>query len=169
MKLFPTKTFTAELTENSSTAMAELKRNTDITDSLVSDWTKKAFRGQVGENGFKVISSEIGRGAIYVLIGKFSGKTGEIEIRIHSAFKVMFSIIMLYPIIVFGIITYDNGIEKAVENIPFLIIAGLAIRFVFIELSFRFISNTGIKKLTKIIGIKTLKTRHNNGNRCTTR
>jgi hypothetical protein len=44
MKLFPTKNFTIELRENSSIAMAELKKNTDITDSLVSDWTKKEFR-----------------------------------------------------------------------------------------------------------------------------
>jgi len=61
MKLFPKRNFTAELSEISSVAMGELKRNTDITDSLISDWTKKAFRGQVNENGFKIISSEIGR------------------------------------------------------------------------------------------------------------
>jgi len=157
MKLFPKKDFIAELNENSSIAMTELKRNTDITNSLVSDWTKKAFRGEVSENGFKIISSEIGRGAVCVLIGKFDENTVEIEVRIHNAFKVMFSIIMLYPFIMFGIIYYDSGLEKAVEYIPFLIIAGLAIRFVFIELSFRFISRTGLNKLTKIIGIKQLK------------
>ena len=68
----------AELRSDYSISMENLKSNTDITDSLTSDWTNKAFRGQVTENGFKIISSEIGRGAICVLNGKFDGKNGEI-------------------------------------------------------------------------------------------
>jgi len=144
MKLFPTKNFTAELTENSATAMAELKRNTDITDSLVSDWTKKAFRGQVNENGFKIISSEIGRGAICVLIGKFDGKNGEIEVRIHKAFKIMFSILMLMPIIGFGIVFLTTEIEKSIGIIFPMIMGILFVRFVFMELSFRIVSRTGL-------------------------
>ena len=97
MKLFPTKSFTAELRENYTTAIAELKQNTDITNFLVSDWTQKELRGQVHEKGFKVISSEIGRGAVCVLIGEFESNKGKIEIRIHNAFKVMFSMLLLYP------------------------------------------------------------------------
>ncbi len=157
MKLFPTKNFTAELTENSATAMAELKRNTDITDSLVSDWTKKAFRGQVNENGFKIISSEIGRGAICVLIGKFDGKNGEIEVRIHKAFKIMFSILMLMPIIGFGIVFLTTEIEKSIGIIFPMIMGILFVRFVFMELSFRIVSRTGINKLSKILRIETLE------------
>ena len=156
MKMFPTKKFTAELTENSAVAMAELKRNTDITDTLVSDYTKKEFRGQVNENEFKVISSEIGRGAICVLNGKFDGKTGEIEIRIHKAFKVMFSILMLMPIVGFGIVAITNGIEKSYGIILPMIMSILFVRFVFMELSFRFVSKTGINKLKRVIGIKML-------------
>ncbi|MDP2060227.1 MAG: hypothetical protein U1C58_13765 [Flavobacteriaceae bacterium] len=157
MKIFPTKNFKAELTENSAIAMAELKRNTDITDTLVSDWTKKEFRGQVNENGFKVISSEIGRGAICVINGKFDGKAGEIEVRIHKAFKVMFSILMLMPIIGFGIVAITNGIEKSYGIILPMIMGILFVRFVFMELSFRFVSKTGMNKLKRIIGITTLK------------
>ena len=85
MKLFPAKNFKVELISDYSISMENLKSNTDITDSLTSDWTKKAFRGQVNENGFKIISSEIGRGAVCVFIGKFNKNTGEIEVRIHKA------------------------------------------------------------------------------------
>ena len=120
MKLFPTKNFKAELRSDYSISMENLKSNTDITDSLTSDWTKKAFRGQVNENGFKLISSEIGRGAVCVLIGKFDGNTGEIEVRIHKAFKVMFSILMLMPIIGFGIAILTNGIEIAESSLLIL-------------------------------------------------
>lgn len=163
MKLFPKRNFITELSENSSLVMEELKRNTDITDSLVSDWTKKAFRGQVNENGFKIISSEIGSGAICVLNGNFNGKTGKIEIRIHKAFKVMFSILMLMPIIGLGIALLTSGIEESLGIIIQMVMGVLFVRFVFIEFSFRIISKTGLDKLSEIIGITELKkTRHNN-------
>ena len=90
------------------------------------------------------------------MIGKFEGKTGEIEIRIHKAFKVMFLILMLLPIIGFGITLFTNGIEKSLEIIIPMIMGIVFVRFVFIELSFRFISNTGMNKLTDILTIKEL-------------
>jgi hypothetical protein len=157
MKLFPTKNFTAELKIDYSISMENLKLNTDITNTLTSARTKSEFRGQVNEKGFKIISSEIGRGAICVLNGKFTERKGEIEIRIHNAFKVMFSILLLYPFIGFGIITFQEGIKKAIEFLPMFLIVLLFIRFVFIELSFRFISNTGINKLAKALNIIELK------------
>ncbi len=157
MKLFPKRNFIVELSESNSIAMAELKRNTDITDSLISDWTKKAFRGQVNESGFKIISSEIGRGAICVLNGKFDGKTGEIEVRIHKAFKVMFSILMLMPIIGFGIVALTSGMEESLGIIIPMVMGIVFVRFALMELSFHFVSKVGLNKLTQIIGIKTLK------------
>lgn len=65
----------------------------------------------------------------------------------------MFSILLLYPFIGIGLIAYNEGFEKAVEFIPIFLIALLFTRFVFIELTFRLISKTGLKKLRKIIGI----------------
>ncbi len=156
MKLFPNKIFIAELRSDYSISMENLKLNTDITDSLTSDWTKKEFRGQVNEKGFKLISSEVGRGAICVLIGKFDGKIGEIEVRIHKAFKVMFSILMLMPIIGIEITLLTKEIEKPFGLIVPMIMGIVFVRFVFMELSFRFVSNTGINKLTEILTIKEL-------------
>ena len=68
----------------------------------------------------------------------------------------MFSILLSYPFIGFGLIAYNQGIEKGLNFLPILLIGLLVIRFVFIELSFRFISNTGINKLTDILTIKEL-------------
>lgn len=157
MKLFPIKTFDAELRSDYLELMQNLKSNTDITETLTSDWTKKAFRGQVDEKGFKVISSEIGRGAVCVLTGKFKGKTGEIEVRIHNAFKVMFSILMLMPIIGVVITVLTKEIENPIGLVIPILMGFVFIRFVFIELSFRLISKTGINKLTNILSIKELK------------
>ncbi|NOU59612.1 hypothetical protein [Marinifilum caeruleilacunae] len=156
MKLFPTKYFKAELRSDYSISMENLISNTDITESLTSDWTKKAFRGQVNEKGFKIISSRIGLGAICILTGKFNGNIGEIEVRIHNAFKVMFSILMLLPIIGFGISILTNGIENSIGIIIPAVLGIAFVRFVFIELGFQFISITGINKLSDILAIKEL-------------
>jgi hypothetical protein len=65
---------------------------------------------------------------------------------------------MTFPFIAVGIGIYQNGFENSIGLLVPLIMGIIFIRFVFIELSFRFISRTGMNKLTKIIGIKT---RHN--------
>jgi len=157
MKLFPSKTFNVELRENHSIVIARLERKTDITDSLVSARTDKEFRGQVKRNKFKLISSEIGYGALCILIGQFDGKLGKIEIRLHKAFKVMFSILMLLPIIGFGIAVFTVGIENSYGLVIPLLMGILFIRYALLELSFRFSSKTGLDKLTKILGITKLE------------
>lgn len=138
----------------------ELKRNTKLTDNLISSHTDKKFIGQVNDSGFKIISSEIGRGAFCVFVGEFQDSLGKLEIRIHNAFKIMLSIILSYPFVGFGLIAYNQGFLEAIKFLPILIVGLLFIRFVFIELSFRFISKTGLNKLIKTLGIKT---RHNKG------
>ena len=157
MKLFPNKNFTVELRDDRATTLNELKRNTKLTDNLVSEYTEKEFIGQVDDCGFKIISSEIGRGAVCVFIGDFQDMYGHLEIRIHNAFKVMFSILLLMPIVGFGIMLFTNGIENFIGIIISMIALILFVRFVFMELSFRFISKTGLSKLTKRIGIKIIK------------
>ena len=72
----------------------------------------------------------------------------------------MLSIILSYPFVGFGLIAYNQGFLEAIKFLPILIVGLLFIRFVFIELSFRFISKTGLNKLIKTLGIKT---RHNKG------
>jgi len=154
MKLFPNRNYIVKLKDDRLTTLNELKRNTKLTNNLVSEYTDKAFIGKVNDSGFKIISSEIGRGAVCVFIGELQDSFGNLEIRIHNAFKVMFSLIMLMPIIGLGILLFINEIENAIYIIFPLIMGVVFVRFVFIELSFRFISKTGMKKLNKIIGIE---------------
>lgn len=154
MKLFPNKNITVELRDDRASTLNELRRNTKLTDKLLSDYTDKEFIGQVDERGFRIISSEIGRGAVCVFVGEFQDSIGKIEIRIHRVFKIIFSILILMPVIGFGISIATQGIEKSIAIILPMTAAILFIRFVFIELSFRFISKTGLNKLTRVIGIK---------------
>jgi hypothetical protein len=92
-----------ELRDDRATTLNVLRQNTKLTDILGSYYTNKEFIGQVGDSGFKIISSEIGRGAVCVFEAEFQDSTGRVEIRIHNAFKILFSILMLMPIIALGI------------------------------------------------------------------
>lgn len=162
MKIFPTNNYEFELINESSDALSELEKNTLITDSLVSEWTKKAFIGQVNKNGFKVISSKSGRGAFCVLEGKLESKKGTLEIRIHKVFRIMLSLIYLFPIIGFTIALFTKEKEIIISLIVPTIMAIIVFRFIFTELAFRIISRNGLRKLTEIIGIRKMKkTRYN--------
>jgi len=154
MQLFPNKNLTVELSNDRQTTLDNLKQNTKLTDRLVSEHTDKEFIGQVNDSGFKIISSEIGRGAICVFVGELQDSFGNLEIRIHKAFKVMFSILMLMPIASFVLAVITNGIQNSIEILIPMFMGILFVRFVFIELSFRFISKTGLNKLNRVIGLK---------------
>ena len=157
MKLFPAKKYTVELLHNSSQALTALKQHTKLADTLVSSWTHKAFIGQVDENGFKIISSAVGRGAVCVFIGAFQGKKGTIALSIHPAFKVLFTLLMTLPFVGFGLLMWQSGFENFMGSLLLMITHLLFIRFILIELGFRFIARTGLNKLHKTIGIKKLE------------
>ena len=154
MKLFPERKYNVQIEDEIFDSITELKRNTKLSNSLVSERTKKAFIGQVGDSHFKIISSEIGRGAFCVLQGRFEEKKGVIEIKIHKAFRVMLSIIMIFPFIGFGIAIFQQGFVKSLGIIPALLFLLIFLRFVFIGLTFRFVTQTGLSKLKKILKIK---------------
>lgn len=156
MKLFPERKYDVELESEIQDVFLKLKEVTKISNSLVSERTKMQFIGQVKENEFKIISSEIGKGAFCVLKGKFEGRKGMIEINIHKAFRVMLSIIMTFPFIGFGIAIFQNGFVKSISILVLVIMALLFLRFVFMELTFRYVSNKGFNKLKRILVIKNI-------------
>ena len=79
-----------ELRYDKAITLNKLRQNTKLTDSLTSEYTDKEFIGQISDYGFKVISSEIGRGAVCVFIGELQDSFGTLEIRIHKAFKLIY-------------------------------------------------------------------------------
>ncbi|WP_219634601.1 hypothetical protein, partial [Flavobacterium chungangense] len=130
MNIFPIKHYEIELLSDSSKALAELKKNTLITNSLTSEWTKKAFIGQVNESGFKIISSIPGRGAFCVLNGKLESKKGFVEITINKAFRILLSIIFLFPIIGFIISFFIKEIEVSISLIIPTLMSIVVFRFI---------------------------------------
>lgn len=157
MKIFPIKYYEIELLSDSSKALSELEKNTMITDSLTSEWTKKAFIGQVSESGFKIISSEPGRGAFCIFNGKLESKKGSVEITINKAFRMILSIIFLFPIVGFIISFFIKEIEVSISLIIPTLMSIVVFRFILTEIAFGIISKNGLNKLTRIIGITNLK------------
>jgi len=157
MKLFPDKNLTVALTFDRATSLNKLRDNTKLTETLVSGFTDREFIGQINDSGFKIISSEIGRGAVCVFTGELQDSIGTVERIIHQVFKVMFSILLLMPMFGFGIAVWMLGMEKSIALVVPMIISLILIRFVFVELSFYFISKTGMNKLTRIVGMKEIK------------
>jgi len=163
MTIFPTNNYEFELTKESTDALSELEKNTLISDSLfVSERTKKAFIGQINDNGFEIISSKPGRGPFCIYTGKLKSKKGTLEIKIHKAYKIMLSFIYLFPITLFIIALFTMEKEIITSLIFTTILILIALRFVFTELAFRFISRNVLKELTEIIGINNLKKTKNN-------
>lgn len=154
MTIFPSDEYEVELKNETSMVMNELKRNTKLSNSLVSEWgVKEAFIGRVDNNGFKIISSIVGFGAFCVLTGQFQNKEGFIKIQVHKTFRVLLSILMLFPFIWFGILVFLNGLQTATDLIiPFIFLL-LFIRFVLLGLTYKFISKIGLNRLTEIIRI----------------
>lgn len=153
MKIFPSKTYKVTLDRPYSEAFERLKEHTDPTKYLYSDFTSKSFRGIVNTNKFKIISSEIGLGAVCVLEGKYDDSTLIIHSRINNAFKVMMSILMLMPIVGIGVILLIQQPVQSFSPLLGLIISLLVLRFVFIEFNYRLSSKRAVKRLKNVLGI----------------
>ncbi|MBA9079865.1 hypothetical protein [Rufibacter quisquiliarum] len=157
MKIFPTNNYTVELNDDSSLALDNLKQNTKLTDSLVSELTQKAFIGQVQESRFKVISSAPGYGALCVLTGDFQGKEGIINIKIHTAFKVLSLVLMILPIILVGVTLATKEIEYPIGFIVPISMTIIFVRFGLLGLGFRTVSNNSMNRLREVIKMREIK------------
>lgn len=156
MKIFPERLLNVELEDNYSRVSERLTNETDLTENLTSTWTNKKFRGTVTQQGFKLISSEIGRGAVCVFIGEFQDNSGTIRIRLNKAFQIMFGIILAYLPIAAGLILFMEHPDKWKLLIN-VVLGFFFIRFVFIELSFRFLLRTGLNKLKQTLNIANIQ------------
>ncbi len=154
MKIFPESDYNFKITGSEIEAIERLKRRTEFSKSLTSQITDKSFRGIIEENTFRIISSEIGKGAFCVLEGKVDNQNGQLNISINKAFQILLSIILCFPIV---LLIADLISEKGRFSMMTLLTAILMfifIRFLFIELAFRRFSKSSINRLSDILDIE---------------
>jgi hypothetical protein len=158
MELFPSKNYSVRLRANDAAVWERLRSLTEPRDFLGSVPTKKHFIGRVKPNAFKVISSQLGRGAFCTVEGHFTDgmHEGKIRVEINKPFRLLMVIFLLMSIgaLVFIFLTRPPlaGLRQALMLALLLLFA----RFVVVELTFRMLSGncmTGLKKVLEVIEI----------------
>jgi hypothetical protein len=154
MNIFPKSDYTFKIIGEETETLERLKRRTELSESLTSNITDKSFRGIIKDNTFRIISSEIGKGAFCVLTGKIDNKIGQVGVEINKAFRILLSILLCFPFL--GLIAQIifNKEEFSIIFIFVVILQLLMIRFVFIEFAFRRLSKTSLNKLSDVLDMQ---------------
>ncbi len=154
MNLFPTKELKFKLVTDQAETLNRLNRRTEKSENLTSQKTDKSFRGIIEGNKFKLISSTLGKGEFCVLTGSINANEGIVKVEIHKAYRVLLSIIAFLPLIGFIVMT----VTKIEEFSPILILVVigqiLMIRYIFIELAFRFLSRASLNRLRDVLDVE---------------
>lgn len=152
MTLLPTKELHFKLNDSREETLERLKRRTEHSESMSSNVTEKSFRGIVRDDEFKVISSEIGVGALWVINGKLENTTGYIKLEINKVFKVFLIAFLLLPIL--GLIIQLINNPKDFLIIILVSILQLAmIRFFFIGFFTNKVSKHSINRIRDVLDI----------------
>jgi hypothetical protein len=161
MKIFPTTELKFNLIDNQDETLGRLKRRTEHSENLTSQYTDKSFRGKIDGTNFKIISSTIGKGAFCVMTGEISTDQGKVKAEIHKVFRILLSIILVFPIIGLLIMIFRGTNDFSPIMILVAIGQILIIRYAFIELAFRFLSKASLNRFRDVLDIEWKKTRHN--------
>jgi len=154
MKLFPTNTYAYTLAGEPEAALERLERRTELSERLTSIPTDKSFRGMINGTGFRIISSAIGRGAFSVMSGAVDSKIGVVKVEINNVFKVLLSILLYLPVVVLGVQLARGENEMVGWSIVAAILQVLIIRFVFIELVFKYLSKESFRRLSDVLDVE---------------
>ena len=153
MEIFPTKELKFKLLDSKEETIERLKRRTEFSERMISNFTDKSFRGILNCDEFKIISSEIGKGALCVMTGKIDNDNSYVNVEINKAFRILFSIMFVMPIIALTIETV-----KKPNDILIFILVGigqiLMIRFFFIGMFFSRMSKQSLNRLRDVLDIE---------------
>lgn len=155
-KIFPTKKYKFSLLDSKEQTMERLKRRTEYSESMTSSVTNKSFRGIVNDNDFKIISSEIGKGAFWVINGVVDEKGGEINLEINKGFKILFTVAFFLFFLSFIIISVSN--LKEIKD--FFIMLGVVFfqfvfyRFIVLELFMSRTINNSLKRFRDVLDVE---------------
>ncbi|CAI2767664.1 hypothetical protein [Flavobacterium collinsii] len=157
MNLFPVSNYTFKIIGEQSESLDRLKRRTESSESLASKITDKSFIGTINNNAFKIISSEIGKGAFCVLSGEIVDNNGGINVEINKTFKILLSFLICLPLagLILQAISQDN--KFLILFILIAILECLMIRYIFIEFAFRILSKQSLNRLSDVLDIETLE------------
>ncbi len=153
MKIFPTKNYKIELTENPEKYIELLKLKTFEKETLSTTLTNKEFIGRINENHFEIIGSEAGIGAFTVLKGDFLDDSVSVVAEINKPFKILIAILFVFGLVGISFNVFKIGFPKAFGMlIPLIMLIGL-LRFVFLGFFFKLSLNLIFRKFTSLLNI----------------
>jgi ABC-type dipeptide/oligopeptide/nickel transport system permease subunit len=157
MNIFPIKEKAFKLIDDKAESMNRLSRRTETSENLTSQLTEKSFRGVINGNQFKLISSVIGTGAFCVMTGEINSEFGFVKVEIHKVFKILLSIFLLFPLIGITIAILTGSEAFSPVFILVVIFQMLIIRYVFIGIAFKHLSNTSLSRLRDVLDFEWVK------------
>jgi hypothetical protein len=154
MKIYPSKIISFDLIDSQTETLERFKRRTDYSESLASQVTEKSFRGVINGNQFQLISSTPDFGAFSKLSGTVEEESGSVKVEIHRAFRIMLGILYLLPVA--GLLSEVFSSSQGFNPIMILvaILQVLFIRFFFVGLAFRFLSQLSLNRLRDVLDAK---------------
>ncbi len=155
MTIFPENEYFFQLV-NESESLERLKRRTESSSTLSSKRTDKSFIGFIDEKEFKLISSEIGKGAVTVMSGKIAHGKGVVKTEINKAFKILFMMMCFLPIIA---VFYQAIAEPEAFSAIFILVAFLQILFLRLVMGILFnrLSKQSLRRLSDVLDIETFQ------------
>ena len=152
MALIKIKKYNVVLEKDYSEVFESLKGKTDISESIITNWTNKDYRGRVNVNGFHLISSELGFGDWCVFQGRFVKNKGEIEVTFSKMATAVFYFQSSVVIIGGAFLFHHMAINLGKEWLLFTLISITFFRIV-LELFFSISRKNGLKMLKKDLRI----------------
>lgn len=153
MKTYPKNKYTIEITNDSTYAISNLKNCTLSKELYVTNWNNQLFIGEIRENEFELKLSKKLYGDFCIVHGKLENKKGTLEIQTGKILKIVF--VLIFSFTLSGMIA--AMVQHKFELIFKLMMVIVMLRFIFLELGFRYVSNRLLQKLTEVIKIKTLQ------------
>jgi len=153
MQLFPTKEVRFKLLDSEAETIARLKRRTEFSEKMTSGFTDKSFRGIVNDREFRLISSEIGKGAFCVMSGQIDNGHGYVRVEINGAFKILSGILCAALLVGFLL----NVVKNPGDFLILLLVAIgqiLMMRFFFLGLFFSRFSKRALSRLRDVLDIE---------------
>lgn len=115
----------------------------------------------INGNEFKVIISLIEKGAFCVMTGKINSENVIVKVETYKVFEILLSIFLCFAVVGMIVLILRN----AQEFLPILILVMigqiLIIRYVFIGLAFRFLSEDFLNRLPDVLDFEWKKNRCN--------
>jgi hypothetical protein len=134
MKLFPNNRYVITLSVPKDRALRLLKENTLAKEQYVSNWNNQVFIGSIGANQFEFKLSKKLISHSCVLKGILEENTGIVDLRIGKFYKILFSLVAIFTLS--GILTAI--VQEKTALIGYLLACILVMRFVFMEMTYRY-------------------------------